>query len=191
MLKSKAVIFSALFIYLFLSPFFFHPDLKVIYYLGGFLQDGVWNIYSFIAEQKKKATAGPFVYPPLAYFIVGVISIPVKLFAGTNFASWLAMGNDAVNVNEISRFIFLMKFPFILIHITTGIFLVKLIDRENLRRKVYLLWYFNPISIYTVAMIGQIDVFVSLLTVLALVWITKHTRLSALVLGLAAAIKGY
>jgi len=53
------------------------------------------------------------------------------------------------------------------------------------------LWFFNPISLYVVALMGQIDVVAVFLTIVAIEFAHKKPTLSAALLGLGAAIKTY
>lgn len=191
MSKFRSIFAAAAFFYLFLAPFFFHPDLKIIFYLSQFLSQGVFDIYGFIAENQDKALLGPFVYPPLTYFLFGILFIPVKLLAGSGFASWLAMGNDAVSVPHIFRYLFAMKLPLISVHLITGYFLTKLVEDKKDKLLVLTLWFFNPISIYVVGLMGQFDGIPTLLLLLALIWAGKNAVTSSLFLGLGAALKSF
>ena len=171
--------------YFFIAPFFFHPDIKIIYSLAGFLSQGVFNIYSYTAAHP--IPAGSFVYPPLAYFVLGLLYPVINFLAGPGFASWLAMGNDAVDVAGIFRYLFLIKTPLILALLATGWTLSKI----SSRKEIPWIWFFNPLTIYAVGFMGQIDILPVMLTVLALVIAKPKPFLAALLLGLAAAFKTY
>lgn len=179
------------FFYLFIAPFFFHPDIKVITYLAQFLSQGVFNIYDFVATHPDRSFLGPFVYPPLAYFVWGMIFPVINYLGGADFSAWLAMGNDAVGVPHLLRYLFLLKLPLIGAHLLAGNLLVRQVADIKKRRIILLFWFFNPVAIYTVGLMGQIDVLPVLTTVLALVWFRKHSLLSAVMLGLGAATKTY
>lgn len=201
-MKNLKIIFvSCTVFYLILIPFFFHPDIKTIYYLSHFLSDGVFNIYQFIGANPDKAMLGPFVYPPLAYFLFGLIFIPTKFLAGDGFLNWLGSGNTLVGVDHIFRFLFLIKLPAVMSHIISGIVLVKILREnklflpthsdDNIPVIALLLWFFNPISIYVIVMMGQFDGIPALFTLLALFYAKKKPYLSSLLLGLGGAIKTY
>src|SRR4030042_3174747 len=102
----KDIFVAGLIFYLILTPFFFHPDIKTIFYLASHFSQGVINIYRFIGANPESAMLGPFVYPPLSYFIFGSIFIPIKLLAGAGFMNWLGSGNTAVGVDHIFRYLF-------------------------------------------------------------------------------------
>lgn len=192
MKETKAIILSAAFLYLFLIPFFFHPDIKIIYYLSQFLtQDKIVNIYQFITLHPDKSLLGSFVYPPLAYFFFAIIFPLIKFLAGNGFITWLGMGNDAVAVPHIFRFLFLIKFPLVLVHLFSALSLAQLTGDQKQKKLLVSIWLFNPISIYVIALMGQFDVLPVYLTILSLVWAQKKPTLSVLALGIGAALKTY
>lgn len=187
MRKTRRVFIVAAFFYFFIAPFFFHPDIKIIYYLSQFLSHGVVNIYQYIATHPDKAMLGPFVYPPLSYFTVGIVYPVINLLAGSGFTPWLGMGNDAVDVAGIFRYLFLIKTPLILTLLITGWALSKI----SSRKAVLWIWFFNPLTIYIVGFMGQIDILPVMLTVLALLWAKPKPFLAAVLLGLGGALKTY
>jgi len=190
-MSNKKIFLLVAFFYIFISAFFYHPDIKTIFYQSQFLSKGVLNIYSFLKDNPDKNVLGPFVYPPFAYLLFGTLFIPVRLFAGVGFTQWLAMGNDAVWVDHIFRFIFAMKLPLLIFFALTGSVLMKLADSPIKQKMVLLFWFFNPVSLYVVGFMGQIDIVAIFLTVLALYFASKKVYLSAFFLGLGALTKSY
>ncbi|MEK7090941.1 MAG: glycosyltransferase 87 family protein [Patescibacteria group bacterium] len=182
----RPLIVAAIF-YFFIAPFFFHPDIKIIYYLSQFLSQGTVNIYQYIAANPDKALLGSFVYPPLSYFVMGLVYPVVNFLAGSGFTPWLGMGNDAVDIAGIFRYLFLIKTPLILALLATG----WALSRISSRRVVLWIWFFNPITIYVVGFMGQIDILPVLLSVLALLLAKPKPFLAAVLLGLGAALKTY
>jgi hypothetical protein len=201
MKNTKIIFVAGIFTYLILIPLFFHPDIKTIFYLSSFLSDGVFNIYQFIGANPDKAMLGPFVYPPLSYILFGILFIPIKLLAANGFVDWLGMGNTAVSVDHIFRFLFLIKLPLVLTHAISGFVLIKIFGNgdyfpslriSNKKQElILLLWFFNPISIYVITMMGQFDGIPALFTLLALYYAKRKPYLSSLLLGLGGAIKTY
>lgn len=187
------IFISGLILHLLLSPFFYHPDLKNTFYHASFLSRGVVNIYEYINKNPDKAILGTFNYPPLAYFVFGVLEPPVASLAGGGFASWLSGGNDNVAVFHIFRYLFLMKLPLILTSIATGMLLIKLFNDERKQKMVLLFWFFNPISIYTITLMGQYDIFPVFFIVLSLVLSTKYKKpeLAAIALGVGSGFKPF
>lgn len=191
MKSTKSIILTGLFTYFLLLPFFFHPDLKIIFYLTSFLKEGVFNIYSYIANNPDKAYLGPFVYPPLTYLLFGLLFFPINALAGKDFTIWLAMGNDAVNFPLIFRYLFLMKLPLVAIHFLSGLLLTQLTEDKH-KKLLLLLWFFNPISIYIIVLMGQIDGIPAMLTLLSIFLLkAKKQTWSAVALGLGGVLKTY
>ena len=90
------------------------------------------------------------------------------------------MGNDAVDVAGIFRYLFLIKTPLILALLATG---------WSPLQGVYpaqptLIWFFNPVTIYVVGFMGQIDILPVMLTVFALLLAKPKPFLAAVLLGL-------
>jgi hypothetical protein len=188
---NKKIIFSGALLYLLIAPFFYHSDIKEIFYKAQFLSQGVINIYSFFSANPKLALFGPFAYQPLTYFVFGILFVPIRFIAGTDFVGWLAMGNDAVGVEHLFRYLLLMKIPVIVFFLLAGTYLARMFNDKKLQRIVLALWFFNPISIYVVGLIGQFDVVPSLLTLMALYYAGKKPTLASVLLGLGAALKSY
>ena len=190
-MENRRIYAVAAFFYIFILPLFFHPDIKTIFYQSQFLLQGVVNIYGFFEANPDKAFLGPFVYPPLAYFLLGAIYLPVKLIAGAGFTQWLAMGNDAVGVDGIYQYLFVMKLPLLVTLFISGYLLTRLVDGEKTRRRLLVLWFFNPISIYTVGFMGQIDSLVVMITILAVFYAKRNPYVASVMLGIGALIKTY
>ena len=188
---NKKILYAGILLYLLLIPFFYHSDIKEIYFKSQFLSQGVFNIYSHLTGSAETGLFGPFNYQPFTYFLFGLLYIPVKLLAGPDLAGWLAMGNNAVEIPHLMRYLFLMKLPLIIVFSITGVYLAKLFQDNKSKDLTLLLWFFNPISIYVVGMIGQFDIIPVLLSVMALFYARKRQYLSASLLGLGAAMKGF
>jgi hypothetical protein len=183
-MNNKQIIIGAAIFYVVIAPFFFHPDLKIIYQLSSFLSQGVFNIYEHYAQNPALFHLGPFVYPPAAYFIVGIIYPIVRLFGGFGFPEWLNMGNNAVDTFSIYRYLLAIKLPLIAVHLYSGWLLFK-------KPQGLVLWLFNPVSIYVVAVMGQIDGLAVLCVILAMHFAHKRPLLGSVSLGLGAAIKAF
>lgn len=190
-MTSRQIIFLGGLGYLLLIPFFYHPDLKIIYYLTGFLSHGVVNIYQYVADHPGSAHLGPFVYPPATYFVLGVYRWLISPLAGGNFSAWLGMGNDAVTQPNLFRYLLLMKLPLVAAHLVSGWLLIKLAKLEAQKKLLTWLWFFNPVSIYVVAMMGQIDGLAVLTVIAAVVLAARKPFWAAALLGLGGAIKTF
>lgn len=189
-MTTRKIIIGASIFYVVIAPFFFHPDLKIIYSLAAQLFSGVFNIYARYDAYPQLFPLGPFVYLPLAYFVMGGFYLLARLIAGFGFTEWLTMGNTAVGVVGIYRFILATKLPLIAVHVLSGWLLTKTVAEKN-KNLVAWLWFFNPISIYVVAMMGQIDGLAALTIIASLVWAENKPRLAIVSLGLGAAVKAF
>ncbi len=190
-MSKKGIFVLAIFVYFLISPLTYHPDIKTIFYLSQFLSKGILNIYSYLETTPSVAQLGQFVYPPLAYIFYGILFVPVKFIAGEGFSTWLAMGNDEINHAHIFRYLFLMKLPGILFLLLTGYLLSSFIKDEKQGRLALILWFFNPVSLYVVGLMGQIDIVPTFITFLSLFYLNKNPYFSAFFLGLGASFKTY
>jgi hypothetical protein len=84
-----------------------------------------------------------------------------------------------------------MKLPFVIAFSVTGVYLAKLFSKDERKNLVLALWFFNPISIYVVGLIGQFDIVPVMLSAMALYYSRKKPYLSAILLGLGTALKGF
>ncbi|PIQ70512.1 hypothetical protein COS55_00200 [Candidatus Shapirobacteria bacterium CG03_land_8_20_14_0_80_40_19] len=187
------IFLAAFFLRVFLAPLFFHPDTKTNYYNSHFLSLGVVNIYEFLAKNPDKAFLGEFSYPPLTYFFYGLLYYPLKVVLGPDFLNWLAMGNDAVAVPNIFRYLFFMKVPLFFFEFFVGFLITKILKDEKEIKRALLFWFFNPANIYAITFMGQFDIIPTFLSVLALYLVVNKRKaiLGAIALGLGGALKTY
>lgn len=186
------IFLAAALLRLFLAPFFFHPDIKTILYNSHFLSFGVWNIYDYLSQHPQEAHLGPFVYPPLAYFLFGLLYQLEKIFAGSGFREWLSMGNEAVLVTNLFRYLFVIKLPLFLFEFLVGFLLIRLIQDQKQKKIALILWFFNPVNIYVVCLMGQFDVIPAFLSILSIYLVfLNQWGWAAFVLGFGGALKTY
>jgi hypothetical protein len=188
------IFLTALLVNILLLPFFFHPDLKVIFCNTQYLSSGIFNIYEFLANNAKiHNVCSDFVYPPLFYYFVGMIYPLINFINGNGFSSWLMMGNTAVNVDQIFRYLFIIKLPFVIFEFFTAFLIISFLNDEKQKRYALIFWFFNPANIYIIALMGQLDVVPAFLTILSVYLAIKKQKfvLGALVLGISAALKSY
>jgi len=151
------------------------------------------NIYEFLAKNPDKAFLGEFSYPPLTYFFYGLLYYPLKVVLGPDFLNWLAMGNDAVAVPNIFRYLFFMKVPLFFFEFFVGFLITKILKDEKEIKRALLFWFFNPANIYAITFMGQFDIIPTFLSVLALYLVVNKRKaiLGAIALGLGGALKTY
>lgn len=189
-----SIFLPAVFLMLVLTPFFFHPDLKTIFCKAQYLSKGIFNIYEFLDKNRNiMDVCSEFSYPPLYYYTLGILYPFISLFGGGGFTSWLMMGNTAVEVDHIFRYLFITKLPFVFFEFFTAFLIIQFLSDEKQKRNALLIWFFNPATIYIIALMGQLDIIPAFLSVLSLYFALKKQKnyLGAFVLGLSGALKSY
>lgn len=188
------IILLAVLLRLLIMPFYFHPDIKTYNFQASFLQSGVFNIYSYLAEEKARLPLKEeFVYFPLTYYFLGGYQVIASPLLGSGFHSWLY--NAGVSVTDqigTFRYLFLLKLPYLFLDILVG-FIITLFFIERKQKKLALkLWLFNPFSIILIYVYSNVDIMPVTLTVLSLLF-AKNNKLvlSALCIGLGGAFKAY
>jgi len=161
---------------LLLMPITAHPDLWGHSFTAYFFAyKGELNIYDFLLSLPKThplvANYGVndiFIYPPLAYFTLGIFRVLVKPFADPAFIPWL-MNNVSsyYNYPTIGLQIFLFKIPYLFVDIASAFLLSDLFDDKRKKKLAFVLWMFNPITIYATFMIGQLDILPVFFTILS------------------------
>ncbi len=193
--KWQALLVLAIVLRLFVAGFLFHPDIKTYNFQSSFLKQGVFNIYSYLIENKKTLPfKEEFVYFPLTYFIIGGYQWIASPILGSGFDSWLANAsyNSVVNDPNIFRYLLIIKFPYLVLDIAIAFLLKKFFDDKEEGEKAFTLWLFNPFTIFLIYAFSNIDIFAVLLTLVAFLLLKKEKLLQAsAVLGLAAGFKLY
>lgn len=189
-----------LMIRLILMPITLHSDLWANTIVGYFFAlKGVFNIYDYLANLP---VAHPlvggfgvndlFIYSPLAYFTFGIMMKIFQPFLNAGLIE-LAMSNPGAASQSAGIFLhsFLIKLPYLIFDLGIAFLLRSFFTSPQKKRLVFLLWLFNPVSIYVTFMMGQTsDIPQTFLVVLALILAFKgRNSLSLGSLGLAAGYK--
>lgn len=190
----KRLFLLAILIRLLLMPFYFHPDIKTYHFQAQFLKTGVFNIYSFLEENKERLPIREeFVYFPLTYFFLGSYQIIASPFMGKDFSDWLSDASQgAVDRIGIYRYLFILKFPYLILDLIIPFLLIKFFSDINRQRKVFILWLFNPISILIIYIFSNLDIIPVFLSIVSLLLFRKgRFILAGIILGLSASFKAY
>jgi hypothetical protein len=183
-------IFLAIIIRILIMPFFYHPDIKSQYFHFQFLQKGVLNIYSYLDKNKDNLpNTDTFNYLPLTYFTLGTNHLISQVFMPKDYSLWL---NDwGVKKNDYSNlpiFLFILKIPYLFLDIGIAYLLYKLFPKK----KLHLIWLFNPLTIYLIYILGNFDILPSFLTLLAFYFLNNKKNFHCYFsLGVAIAVKMY
>ena len=183
-----------------LMPTTFHPDLwghsSVAYF---FAYEGRINIYDHLASLssthplvKSMGVGDIFIYPPLTYFTLGIFRLLVRPLANPNFMPWIWTENPAALSFPIFHWhLFLFKLPYLFIDVLTAFIFAKLFD-EKKEKLAFILWLFNPLTLYATFMLGQIDILPTFFLILSLYFIKKKNYPGSLVaLGIGGAYKTF
>jgi len=192
--KLSKLIFLAVLLRVFFAAFLYHPDIKTQYYQASFLSQGVFNIYSYISQNKPHLPyTDTFNYPPLIYFLLGSWHKVASVIAGPDLTNWLAdWGSRALFHPNIFLNLLVLKIPYFIAEIYLVKILINFGRSEDEKSKIKWLWLFNPLVLYWVYAIGQFDILPALTTIVALNLASKKQYIqSAIFLGLGAALKTY
>lgn len=185
----KKIIILSLILRFLIIPFFYHPDIKSQHFHFQYLSRGVFNIYQFIADNKLTLPyRDTFNYLPLTYFSLGAYHaltkplFPQKLSLWIN--DWSATQN---NYDSFPFFMLILKLPYLVFDVGVALILLKLYGR-----KVFVVWLFNPLSIYLIYILGNFDIIPVFFTLLSWYQLRQNSyRFSYISLGIATAFKLY
>ncbi|MBI4058855.1 hypothetical protein HY404_01290 [Candidatus Microgenomates bacterium] len=198
---TKTILVIGVVLRLVLMPITFHPDLLGHSFTAYFFAyEGRSNIYEHLANLpsdhplvKNFGIGDIFIYPPLTYFTLGIFRWLVVPITDSNFIPMLWQGVDKMyDFNGLYWHLFIFKFPYLFFDIALAFLLAGLFTQERNKKIAFTLWMFNPITLYTSFMIGQLDILPTFFVVLALYLIKKGKgNLSLLALGIGAAYKTF
>lgn len=191
----KKLIILAVVLRLLVAAFYFHPDIKTFNYQASFLKHGVFNIYTYLTENKKTLSLREeFVYFPLTYFTLGSYQAIASPILGKGFDAWLADAgvNSFVRNPQIFKYLIVLKLPYIAVDILIGYLIMKFFDDREKAKKAFIFWLFNPFTIALFYIFSNVDIFPVALTVVSLL-LAKRNKLvaSSLLLGIGAGFKLY
>ncbi len=201
--KNKLFIFLIVFgiaIRLFLMVSTYHSDLAgQIISSYFFAYKNVINIYDFLAGLPADQTliknfglSDIFIYPPLTYFTLGGWLKLIQPFTSGSFFTHVMEGLSVYKEPGFSYYLFLLKLPYLITDLILAFSLTKLFEKASDKKLVFLLWIFNPVTLYSSFSMGVFDVIPALFTVLALVFLKRQrVLLAALMIGFGAAYKSY
>lgn len=195
------VLLIGLVIRLILMPFTVHPDLWQPSFIAYFFAyKGQINIYDYLLSLPNTnpyvmiyGAKDLFIYPPLAYFTLGIFRFLVKPFADPNFLPWL-MSNlgHFYDYSTLGLQLFLFKFPYLFVDIGCAFLLGGLFDDYKKKKLAFTLWMFNPVTIYATFMMGQFDILPVFFTILSCYLFKKDKIGWGLIsLGVGGAYKMY
>ncbi len=190
----KKIILLVATIYLIIAPITYHPDTKLVLYYSTLGNERIWNIYKYLNENVNNAPK--FHYPPMNYwFVKGELPL-VKFIGGNKIVSWLGVGsNIAFFDNNIFLYNLATKFPLLIMILLAG-YAIFIISKksglsENRSRLAALIWYLNPITIYSGVIMGQNDILAILPFIIGLYFYYSHPFIAFLLFGFGGSIKSF
>ncbi len=191
----KKLVALAIILRLLVAAFIFHPDIKTFNFQASFLRNGVFNIYSYLVDNKEILPLKEnFVYFPLTYLTLGSYQAVVAPLMGEGFDSWLTNADSfgIVADTNIFRYLILLKLPYLVLDIAIAFILLKYFNDKKMGKKAFTFWLFNPFTIFIIYAFGNVDIFPVILVLGSLLFITREKPvLAALMIGLAASFKIY
>lgn len=189
----KKIVLLATILYFLLAPFTYHPDTKLTLRYPAIENNHIWDIYGYLNSHKLDIP--DFHYPPAHYWWLKIHYPISKIVGGNGLDEWLKSGSAQASFdNNIFRYCLAVKLPLLILGLATGFLIYKIIKKygydENKARLGALIWYFNPITIYSLVMMGQNDVVAIFMFLLGMYFYDK----SPIAIGfwaLAAGVKNY
>lgn len=182
-----------------LMPITLHPDLWGHSFAGYFFAyKGVGNIYQYLASLpatdplvKNFGVSDIFIYPPLAYYTLGIFRLLVKPFTDPNFIPLaIQTGGNLIGNSELYWHLFLFKLPYLFVDLGLAFLLSGLFTDMKKKKLAFVLWIVNPVTLYATFMIGQLDILPTFFVVLSLYYYKKgKNTLSLLSLGVGGSYK--
>ena len=191
----KKLLVLAIFLRILVAMFLFHPDIKTFNYQASFLKKGVFNIYTYLVENKKSLPLkDDFVYFPLTYFALGGYQWIASPILGKGFDAWVSSAGSSSVVEDpsIFKYLVVLKLPYLILDIVIAFLLMRFFENKEDKKKAFVYWLFNPFTIVMIYVFSNVDIFPVILTILAFLMIKRQKLFSAsLLLGVASGFKLY
>lgn len=190
----KKILLLAAIIYFFIAPLTYHPDNKAVLFWASQDNGRVWNIWEY--GEKNLGPKQQFNYPPLHFYLDKLQYLIAKPLGGADFAEWLGTPHEEDFFQpKLARFMMAAKAPLILFGLLAG-FLIFLLAKQfgmtDIKSRLAAgLWLFNPITVYSIPMMGQNDVMAIVFFLCGWLLLKKYPVAAGVVFGLAASIKTY
>lgn len=182
----KKIILLASLFFLLIAPFTYHPDTKLTLFYPSLNNGKVWNIYKYL--ETNLTFAPDFHYPPLHFWALKAQYTVSKIMVDKGFDKWLASDSTrAVTANNFFKYNLASKVPLLLLAIASGWVIFKLTG--SLLASA--IWYFNPVTLYAVVMMGQNDILAIFPFLLGLLFYWNIPWLAFFIFGVSAGIKTY
>lgn len=191
----------------FLTIFAFHGDLAFIWAIPS--TTPIKDIFTFYKDYSQRypefyQSVSTVYYPPLSLAFVILVLPFLRLFSSSlqpwlvNLQQMLFSGQfpsgKELYINSIHKGVlfdlWLLKMPYLLFDLAIAWMIWKKSD-EKIKRRLLLLWWFNPINLYATYMMGQIDILIVFFLVAAVSLVKKNNWVALISVLAASAVKTY
>lgn len=200
-IKYLKILIFGIILRLILMPITLHPDLWGQTFTAYFFAyEGVLDIYDHLLNLTSEhpllttySISDIFIYPPAAYFTLGLMRLLTRPFSDPEFITFvMANMSQLYERSDLYWNIFLYKLPYLFVDIILALTLTKFFTQYKNKLKILMLWMFNPVALYSTYMMGQFDIFPVLFSVLALLFAKRNKPyLAMLMLGIGGSYKMY
>lgn len=207
-LKQDKIIFSfviaAFLIRLLLMPVAVHSDLFSINMFPPLLfQEKIIDIFAYV--DKFDPHRGFSYYSPFTYYFFAFLHY-IFSFVTPSVTEWMNnlrqiyldgfsgqavdFINSAPNPNLFLD-LFMLKLPYLIVDLAIVLLLFKISKLKLINKWHVLVWFFNPVILYTTYIFGQYDILVISFILLGFIVVKKRLNIGFLLLGMAGAFKIY
>lgn len=199
------LISSALVLRIILSAVTFHYDIvhfAVASHVLGLGKVLDFYDYSFNAKEdvlfSKKFPKELFNYPPAVYFTLGAINLFTTLPFDNGFKQdFLFDFDNLLGSTQLMLYLVVLKLPLLLFDFLVGLLLFCFFDTKKQKIVALIIWAYNPVSLYSIYMMGQFDIIPTFFVMLSLFTSlkakegngNKNLLLSSFYLGLGVSFK--
>ncbi len=190
----KKILLIAAALFFFIAPLTYHPDNKAVLFWASQDNGKVWNIWEY--GEKNLKPDQQFNYPPLHFYLDKLQYAISKPLGGEGYVEWLGSSNKEDFFNPLlARYMMATKFPLILFALVAG-YLIYLLAKhfglsEKRSRVAAAIWFFNPITLYSIPIMGQNDVMAIVFFLAGWLLLSRKPVIAAVIFGLASSIKTY
>lgn len=190
----KKIFLLAAALYLLIAPFTYHPDTKLVLYYPTLNGGKVWDIYSYLNANADDAPK--FHYPPMHFWAVKLELPIVVAVGGKEVVNWLKIGGNVAFIDsKVFLYNLATKLPLLILLMLSGWLIAKILLKNGYKEKIaktaMLWWFFNPITIYSVVMMGQNDMLAIFPFLVGLYFYYDLPIIAFLFFGLGGSIKSY
>lgn len=195
--KLLGLIILAVSLRLFLSWSTFHPDWRAFHLGGTIIASGHWlDLYDYLGQVFRADLplqvfpVDLFIYPPAIYWLHGLWHGLWSNVFQLKFLDQVMIGQ--FGHIELNWQLLITKLVYLPFDLLGGWWLSQLFSTPRQRWWAWVLWLFNPLTIYATYMMGQFDLIATVMVIWSLL-LYKQQKVfgSAVALGIGIAFKLY